>query len=341
MDELAPLTTQETETPSMESTIAESWKEISKDLQEPNTTIVRDGTGKFTKQEEATDAVVKTEPVAENAEPVETLEKPEDKAIEGKKAPSSWKKEAQESFAALPAHVQDEILRREGNIHQGIEGYKAAAEVGKRFEQVAAPYMNTLKQLNITPEIAFSELLKADHTLRNGPPAVRTQALLQLAQTYGIDLGKEHDPQVAELQRKIFEMEQRQTTLTQSNEQRELDTLASEVESFSSGKEHFDAVYPEMTALLPMFRAQNPAASNQEVLQMAYDRAIYANPQTRTAILAKQQEEHRQQAQRKANEAKKAASVNVITRGVVNTAAPKLNWEEQIRADAVRLGLVN
>jgi hypothetical protein len=233
------------------------------------------------------------------------------------------------------------VLRREGDFHKGIEGYKQAAESGRKFEQAISPYLGTIQKLGVTPEVAVAALMKADHTLRFAPPAVKAQYFQELAKNYGIDLGQQFDPNVAAMQQRIYELEQQQTTLQSSNEQREIAQLTSEVESFAHGKEHFGAVQAEMLALLPMFKAQNPQASNQEVLQMAYDRAVYANPQTRSAILAKQQEEQRAEAQRKANEAKKAASVNVQARGTVAHAAPKLSWEDQIRADAVRLGLAH
>lgn len=322
---------------SMDSTIGDAWKEISKGLQEPAQTVARDSTGKFTAQtapkvETPLETPAETpEVVAETAQPEQVEQQP---VIEAKKAPSSWKKEAAEAFNTLPPHVQDEVLRREGDFHKGIEGFKAAADTGRKFEQAIAPYMQTIQKLGVSPEIAVSALMKADHTLRYAPPAVKVAEIQRLAQIYGIDLGQQIDPNVTAMQTRIYELEQR-------DQQRELDqqtqtsaSLNSEIDRFAAepGHELFPKVRDHMASLLQGGQAKD--------LQEAYDQAVYANPQTRAEVLAKQQEEARKEALRKANDAKKAASVNVPQRGTTAAAAPKLSWEQQIRADAERLGLV-
>lgn len=322
---------------SMDSTIGDAWKEISKGLQEPAQTVARDATGKFAKTGPVEDAVVKEPVQAAVTPPVEAPEVPETvetPVVEAKKAPSSWKKEAAEAFAVLPAHVQDEVLRREGDFHKGIEGFKQAADTGRRFESAIAPYLQTIQKLGVSPEMAVSTLMKADHTLRYAPPAVKVAEFQKLAQIYGIDLGQQIDPNVAELQNQIYQLQEQQRQNQEQQQSSVQQSLNSDISRFAAepGHEHFEAVRDHMAALLQGGQAKD--------LSEAYDQAVYANPQTRNQVLAKQLEAQRAESLRKANEAKRAASVNVPQRGSTPVAAPVLGWEQQIRADAERLGLV-
>ena len=113
--------------------------------------------------------------------------------------------------------------------------------------------------------------------------------------------------------------------------------LNSEIARFAQGKDHFDAVREDMAALLQAGRAQT--------LDDAYQMAIWANPATRAALIAKQQQE--QDAARKANadlkakDARKASAVNIPRRGSLAATAPKGTMEDTIRAEATRLGLIS
>lgn len=322
---------------SMDSTIGDAWAEISKGMEPVQETVVRDASGKFAKKEEtpaATPAPVAEVPAEVVAE-VPAEEIPAAPAPEAKKAPSSWKKEAAEAFAALPPHVQDEVLRREGDIHKGIESYRTQAETGKRFESALAPYMQTIQQLGVTPEAAVSALMKADHTLRYAPPAVKAQEFQKLAQVYGIDLSQQFDPNVAALQNEVYQLRQQQEQWQHQQQTQVQQSLNSDIERFAAepGREHFGAVRDHMAALLQGGQAKD--------LADAYDQAVYANPQTRAAVLAKQLEAQRAEQTRKAKEARTAASVNVAARGTVAAGAPaRIPWNDaDIKADAQRLGL--
>ncbi len=49
---------------------------------------------------------------------------------------------------------------------------------------------------------------------------------------------------------------------------------------------HFDAVSAELMAMLPLLKASNPRATPEQLLQDAYDRAVWGNPETRRALEA-------------------------------------------------------
>lgn len=318
----------------MDSTIADSWAEISKGLQEPSETVARDVTGRFVKMEPVAEKApeVSEEKPAEVPQAAAEPEVPAAPAPEAPKAPGSWKAEAKAVFDKLDPLIQSEVLRREADFHKGIESYKAQAETAKKYEALVAPYMATIQKLGVTPDVALGALLKADHTLRNAPPAVKVQYMHQLAKEYGIDLGAEIDPNVAAMQSRIYELEQRQEQWQQEQQRQSSHAVNTEIAKFASepGREHFEAVRDHMAALLQGGQAKD--------LQDAYDQAVYANPQTRAQVLAKQLEAQRAEARKKAEEAKKAAAVNIPARGVLPAAGPRGSIEDTIRAEAERLG---
>lgn len=260
----------------------------------------RDEAGRFTAAELAQQAADK-----EAARPVEqqAIEQPV------KKAPSSWKKEAAAEFDKLPPHVQDEVLRRETDFHKGIEGFKSHADLGRTIERTLQPYMQTIQQLGVTPDVAISSLLKADAGLRHGTPEQKAAHLAGLAQTYGIDIGQvaqvpQKDPYTFQLEQRLQQLQQQQEQFQQSQQEQQREALNSELQAFAATAEHFEAVKEDMAALLQAGRATD--------LKDAYDKAVYANPQTRQTLLEQQKSEALKQAQTQALNARaKAAAVSV------------------------------
>lgn len=269
------------------------------DVAEQKVDRARDEAGRF-KKAEATDA-----PPQEVKPEAETPAAP----VSEKRPPSSWKKEAAAEFDKLPVHVQDEILRREGDFHKGIEGFKTHAELGRSMERALQPYMQTIQSLGVAPDVAVGHLLRADAMLRNGSQEQKATYLATLAKQYGIDMGQAS--QVAPEQQYVFQLEQQLKQLQQqqqdfqrSQQEREMQSLNSELQAFSQEHEHFEAVRDDMAALLQAGRAKD--------LQEAYDMAVYANPQTRAALLEQQRQEALKQAQSQALASRaKAAAVSV------------------------------
>lgn len=232
----------------------------------------RDEAGRFAKVENASIPAPKAEPAAEApATPT------------AKSAPSSWRKEiAEKHWGQFAPEVQDEVLRREADFHKGIEGWRSNADKGRAYEQALAPYADTLKALNVDGVTAVTELMKADHILRHAPESVKVQKILELANVYGIDLQKQFSPDVAKYEQELFatreQLKQFQTQQHEASQQ----ALNSDIETFKAapGHEHFEAVRAHMAALLQGGQAKD--------LADAYEQAVYANPETRAALLQQQ-----------------------------------------------------
>lgn len=308
----------ETEAPSIDDTIRDTLRQIrerdegadSAAPDEPADAAPgpgRDAKGKFkARAETAPDLAL---PEATEAEPAVELPPP----------PNSWRKEVAAHWGALPPEVRSEIERREADFHKGIEQYKEAAAFGQAARQIIAPYEGTIRSLGMTPDRAVGELLAADHRLRYGQPGEKLAYFAQLAQHYGIDLNQvaqqpqaaPTDPGVAALQQQVQALGaylQHQQLLGQQQERASLD---SEIQRFAADPAHghFETVRNDMAALIQ--------AGLAATLEEAYERAIYANPATRAAVLEQQAKAQREESTKRAQAAKAAASVNVRSRASV------------------------
>lgn len=320
-DEIAPEV-------SMEDTIRETYRKL-QDSDTPERS--RDERGRFAN----TQAPENTENATEAQET--TVE-----AIPPKKAPSSWRKEAQELYGKLPQEfqlLQEEVERREADFHKGIESYKSKAQFADAMERVISPHMQTLQSLGVTPDVAVHHLLEADRVLRYSQPDQKLAYLQQLARSYGIDLGQQpegepsYQPSTDPRVDAVINYLRQQEAMRQ---QQEVAQLNSELFTFAKDKPHFEAVRNHMAGLLQAGVAKS--------LQDAYDMAIYASPEIRTQVLAQQQAEgeakRAQEAKAQAEAARRASSVNVPRRGNLNPVKSKGSMEDTIRAEAQRLGLL-
>lgn len=206
--------------------------------------------------------------------------------------PSSWKKELSTVWDKVDAGqplshdearlFREEALRREGDFHKGIEGWRSNADKGRAYEQALAPYQETLQKLGVDGVTAVGELMKADHILRHAPESVKVQKILELANVYGIDLQKQFSPEVARYEQELYATREQLKNFQSQQENASRQALNSDIEAFKAepGHEHFEAVRPHMAALLQGGQAKD--------LKDAYEQAVYANPQTRTAMLQQQ-----------------------------------------------------
>lgn len=314
--------------PSMDDTLRDTLRQLRERGEGPEPAAdeapPRDESGRFQKPAE-TPGVAPTEQAP-----------PE---LEGSPPPNTWRKEVAQHWGKLPPEVRAEVERREADFHRGIEQYKEAAAIGQRAREIVAPYEATMRSLGLSPERALSELMAADHRLRFGQPDEKLAYFNQLARAYNIDLGQVAqyqpapvDPQVMALQQQVQQLGgylQQQQILGQQQERAALD---SEIARFAADPAHghFETVRQAMAGLI-----QAGLASN---LEEAYERAVYAHPQTRQAVLEQQLKAQREEAAKKAQAARAAASVNVRSRASVPVETPAgASMEDTIRQTLRRL----
>lgn len=292
-------------------TQAEAQEKPETVVDEPASGPARDEAGRFAaKPVEA--AVAPAEPVAAAVE-----------VAPPRKAPSSWKPEAQAAYlkgyageALTPEEVKiltQEAERRENDYHKGIEQYKTHAHEAQAFQRVVEPYMPTIRSLGVDAPTAIAKLLQADHTLRYSDPATKAQYFGQLAREYGIDIGQVAnapavDPQYQYLQQQMQQLQQQNQTLFQQQAEREQAGYQTEIQRFAAdpAHPHFDAVKEEMALLLQTGKAQD--------LKSAYDTAVWMRADIRQSLVEQQRAEAQRAAQEQA-QATRAKSAAVSVKG--------------------------
>ncbi|MBI3716103.1 MAG: hypothetical protein HY255_08935 [Betaproteobacteria bacterium] len=317
--------------PSMEQTIADTWKEIAG--REAGEDEPRDGEGRFVKRVGEKETGETGDGAAGDEAEDTASEAP---AVE-RRVPNTWRKTAATEWAQLSPVVQDEILKRENDVRQGIDQYREAASRATQFDKVVAPYMATIKSFGIDPHVAIGELLAADHRLRYGSPQEKAHYFSHLAQSYGVDVNHlklpqapQIDPHVSALMQEVNTLKSQQARVEQHRQAQVENSLNGEIASFARDREHFADVAEDMAALIQIGRADG--------LPDAYEKACRMSDRVQQSLQAKRLADQRAQAMRKAKEARNAAATNVRTRGTLPARAPLGSMEDTIRAEAKRLG---
>ena len=264
-------------------------------------------------------------------------------------APTSWSAENQAKFATLPPDVQQYITKRETEVSQLIS--RQGAEL-KRYEPLRDVYSALNSRWGV-PQGREAEVVQswaqAQAILDHNP----IEGLKWLAQSYNLDLSQLagqppkaqepaspvddlfKDPRVDQLRttydQKIEKMEQyiRQlggvvSSREQAEQQRAQQQAARQaadvgkaIQAFSVGKPYFASVEDDLVHEVNFIKAREPDLPVEKVLEKAYDRALYANPQIREQVLADQRKTETEKAQKEAAakqvQAKKLASMNVRT----------------------------
>lgn len=348
-DEEVIETAEEQSAPTMDDTIRNTLAEIEArgETEEPETPEqkaerVRDEKGRFAAKDAAQDQtpVVDDPPVdAALPDPVAApvVVPPEVQRL-------GLRKEEAEAFAQASEGVKAAFIRRSEEMHRGLEQFREKAQFGDAMVQAIQPFAQTIQSLGVHPAQAVQKLMAADHSLRYGTPQQKQQMIATIARDYGVDLSQGLpeapyvDPNVSALQQQVQQLTGWIQQKQQVEEQRQMDTLNSEVQQFASdpANKHFNSVVNEMMGLLQANIVTN--------LRDAYDRAVYANPATRAQVLAEQQAQaeakRKADATAKAQEAKRAAAVNVSRRGSHPAKRPIGSMEDTIRETAERLGVL-
>ncbi len=234
-------------------------------------------------------------------------------------APKGLKPEFKAKFGELSPDWQAEINRREADAAKVLAAQDEDRLFGKTLKEIATPYIPTILAEGGTVEKAVAGLLQTAHVLRQGTEMqkassvaavmqqfkVSPQALFSILQGGNVNTGSQavpgYDPRLETLQQRLDRMEQDRQTEVQQRQLQETQTLQSQIEDFSTkpGHEHFDRVRTHMGVLL-----ENGIAAD---LDDAYNRAVYADPEIRSTLIAASQQADAGQRQSEAKARAEAA----------------------------------
>jgi hypothetical protein len=235
--------------------------------------------------------------------------------------PAGWTAAEKAEWAKLPPVVQAAVSRRELEMSTGGQRW---SDEKRRYEAVLSPVAEAARRNGMNTEQGLQALLNAQSFLERDP----TAAIKWLAQSHGVNLatlaGQSDDvpsAQATDIEAIVRQAVQRSVAPIvapiqqrwQQEEQRQQEMTTQMVVDFaaSQGHEHFGSVEQDIMDLIPPLKERNPTWTPQQVLQEAYDRAVFANPATRQTILtAREQaaeEKRRTEAAQRATKARGAA----------------------------------
>ena len=235
-----------------------------------------------------------------------------------KRPPASWKKDYHEAWKTADPRLQEYAWQREEQMRAGVEPLIQKAQFADQMHEVMQPYMNTIRGLGIEPTQAVKALMEADHTLRNSSPDQRMQYFMQLAQSYGINLGNQPmapvDNTVYSLQNELNKIRGEIGSWKEMQEQQQNQVLLGEINNFASKAEYFEEARPAMIQLLNAGLAQT--------LDEAYDKAIRLTPELFETVQQQHNAKVQQQRSMEANRAAKAARAAAVS---VRSSTPGAN----------------
>jgi len=233
--------------------------------------------------------------------------------------PASWSATAKADFAALPQHIQQEVLKREADIEAGKAQWDQKAERFNRLDAILAPRRERFQLAGIDETQAVQALFAAQDYLERDP----VNALIYLARQSGVSqqhllqvLGGPQQPQQAQLPPQLQPLMQQVQTLSQTVAQQQaqqtqakLSEHLNQVQAFAADPAniYFENVRARMGKLIRSGDAEN--------LSDAYQQACWMDPEIRPLMLRQQTQQQAvaQQAEARAKaEAARRASGSVI-----------------------------
>jgi len=270
----------------------------------------------------------KGSPVAGQAPAEAAPQQPEQPSIDDLQNRLRWRKGVVAKFQTLDPEVQGEILRRADDFHKGIEQYRTAAQLGSAIEKAAAPYRHLIEAEGSTLDRAFGDYLRTVTTFRNGTPQQKQQALMQVAQQFGIALpgfqqqaqgfdqgltqeqaqALQQNPWLAQMyqgwQNQFGQLQQRISQFETQAQLRERQAAEQQDRAVSSAIDQFEAqndkdgwmddwiVSPDGSKTPGPFRNLMSSfleSGTAKTLNEAYEHALWAHPEARKVQLARQQ----------------------------------------------------
>lgn len=251
----------------------------------------RDEEGKFAKAakpDKESTAAPEPAAVETKSPPAETAKASTEPSTAAVAPPVSWAADAKAGWSAVPPAIQNAVLKREAEVSAG---FRQKSEESRQYEAVLSPIAEAAKRNGIQVDEGVKRLVAANDFLERDAPS----AIMWLAKSYGVDLTalvsnppapqpqRFVDPMVPQLNQKLSSLEGQLNGFLQKQ------TLGV-VESFAQSPEHphYSAVENQLLKIIPLVQQENPGFSQAEVLQEAYEQAIWLNRDVRSAMLAEQ-----------------------------------------------------
>ena len=291
--------------------------------------------------------------------------------------PSSWSADNQKWFSQLSRQHQEYIAKREAEAHQKITQQGAETRQWQPVRQVFDEFRHAVPQgkeaetvRNLLAAQAFIDSNPLQGVLKlaevygvnreqfaqalgfNANVAPQTQAQ-QAATDQAID-DLFRDPRIDKsvmpvlqqiqqqnqaLQQKLFHMEQEAQRRASAETSQRVRSIESQISDFARDKSDWGAVAKHVMGEIALLKQENPGLDAKSMLEMAYDRARWKDPEIRQRIQEDQRKTEEAKAARErakaAQEAKKLAGMNVRTGAAASSANFDGRWDADDALSAI------
>ena len=270
-------------------------------------------------------------------EPTEPAEDPQ-QPIDGIRAPASLSPTMQQQWGATPLEMQRWIADREAQTQQKISEQGRALSELQRGTQATMPHLEHVERIaresGLTPDATLQHWAAADHFLKTNPEG----AIRYLAAAHGVDLAgfSSDDPQLQqarEMQAQQMDQMRAERAQWQQQQQQQQQHLTAAINRFANSKPYWAQIesvviqqIAAMAAVDPGFVQGDPMGALQEAEKIALKVSGIEDK-----LPARQAE-----ARKKADEAKRLASLNVRS----SSSSPRTDFssmEEEMQAVYERL----
>lgn len=229
------------------------------------------------------------------------------------KIPKNWETgDRRKVWDAIAPEHRKHILEREEGVEKFVTTATEERAFGKTMRDAIAPFEQMIRSEGSDPVTAVSHLMQTAAFLRQGSPEQKRQLILKLAQDYGVNLGQ--IPAQAASVQPHPEVEQLRTgmqTLTQWAQQQEQQRIQTELAHAQSAIDDFTKTHPlfekEEIRSQAGLLLKNGLCAN---LEEAYEKAVWADPTTRSQMILQESEKAKADRIADANR-KKSAAVTV------------------------------
>ena len=214
-----------------------------------------------------------------------------------------WPEDVKGKFKTLPVELQQFMLDRhketDSTFHSKSQELAKARARYSELDEVMEEHADVLATVGRTAPQLVAESIQLHQFAARNPVGFAQW----FCERNGINLGQlqqqqttqraQIDPQTAAIQAKLEELdswkserEQREAQAEQLRQQQEIQSWAHEKSADGKAlRPHVEAVIGLMKPIIMSLREANPDAPDRQILQDAYERAIYADPNIRTQII--------------------------------------------------------
>jgi hypothetical protein len=230
------------------------------------------------------------EPVKAEAPP------PDDRVLTEDKAPRGWSPAAREKWSTIPEDLRQEILRREDASIQGVRQLQERYQPMENFVHGLGSFIQEANQYGVQADQYIGSVMNTERTLRTADIPTKFQAILAIADQYGVPLrdiinesvGQKVIPPPQPQMQVPPQIMQELQEMRQWRQQYEGQATNAEIANFAQNNEFFGDVHLKMASFIDSGSASN--------LAEAYDQACWSTPEIRDVLMKREKLQGRQSA---------------------------------------------